>query len=188
VREIAAEIVGLPLSHYVHIRIIALAALGLEPTTGGWDRVAVDADWAKHSRQTLALIDRVWAGEYIEHTTLTGKRWNLTISAIYDQWAAERSQRRPETASQKNISCNDSAAPEPAFENQRQAPRRNQREALASALSTLTGLCHGLSSITDIDPAITREEAAAFNRDLSNASRVLRGLHSKIKEYANGSA
>ncbi|MFC9973600.1 ParB N-terminal domain-containing protein [Spirillospora sp. NPDC127200] len=68
----------------------------------------------------------------------------------------------------------------------RRMPQRAQRAALASTVSTLRGLTLGLESMQAIDPAITSEEAASWERDLSKALRVLRSLHTKVKEHAHG--
>jgi len=66
-------------------------------------------------------------------------------------------------------------------------PQRAQRDAVTSAISTLKGLTLGLESIQSIDPSITCEEAASWERDLSRVLRVLRSVHTKVKEHAHGS-
>lgn len=78
-------------------------------------------------------------------------------------------------------------APKPAprarpVKGRRAAPRAN----VASAVSTLRGLAVALDDVDALDPAITNEEAAAWDRDLSKALRVLRSFHTKVKEHANG--
>jgi hypothetical protein len=175
-RDVASDIVGVSRNHYIRIRAITLAWLGWESQLGGHERIRVDAEWSAHSRDVLALVDRVCAGEMIERTSPRGRRMPWSVNAIHEEWVAERERR---TGGDTSYSTNGSAGV---------ATQRAQREALAKSLATLSGLCHGLASITEIDPATTREEAAAYHRDLSTASRTLRDLHRMIKEYANGIA
>ena len=66
----------------------------------------------------------------------------------------------------------------------RRSPQRTQADALASGIQALTGLCAGLDGIDEIDPAVTKEEAAQWVRDLSDSLRVLRSLTTKLKEHA----
>ena len=66
----------------------------------------------------------------------------------------------------------------------RRTLQRSQRDALASAVSTLRGLALGLEDLQELDPEITCEEAARWERDLSRVLRVLRNVHSKVKEHA----
>lgn len=65
-------------------------------------------------------------------------------------------------------------------------PRAAHRAAVSSAVSTLRGLTLGLAAVESLDPVITAEEAAAWDRDLSKALRVLRSFHSKVKDHAHG--
>jgi len=65
-------------------------------------------------------------------------------------------------------------------------PQRSQRKSLAEGMSTLSGLCVGFASVTDLDESINAEEAAQWTRDLSEALRVLRSLNTKLKEHLNG--
>lgn len=174
-RDVASEAVGLSTHYYVQIRAITLAAQGWQVTPGGYLRTPVDPAWAMHSRITLALIDRVWAGEHIDHTGPSGRRTALTVGTIYDQWRAERAERDNPQAQNA-----DYVKPEPA----RPAPRKH----LAAAVATLSGLCHGLAGIGAIDPAVTAEEAASMQRDLIRSSQTINALRRKIKEYANGIA
>lgn len=181
-REAAIEVTGMSQHYFSQLRRIVLASLGFEPAVGGYDRTPVDPDWAQYSKELLPTIDRVLAGEKIEHFGRAGRRTILTVNAIYEQWTAEYTRRHATVKKTANFTGTDAQqAPAPAGQ-------PATRDAIAKGLATLTGLCSGLGSITSIDPAITSEEAAEFDRDLSNASRVLRGLHNKIKEYANGNA
>lgn len=174
-RDIAADTVGMSRHYYIQIRAVALAWLGYETQTGGWDRVPVDPDWSAYSRTVLNDIDQVCAGARIEYDSPSGRRTRLTVNAIYERWNTERARRRGVV--QNNSYSTSEAAP---------VRHRAQREALLKGLASLNGLCNGLAAITEIDPAVTSEEAAALDRDLSHASQVLRGLRLKIKEYANG--
>lgn len=178
-RDAAAQITGLSQHYYTQIRRIVQASLGYEPNFGGYGQSPVDPDWARHSKEVLAVIDRVVAGERIDHYATGGRKGRLTVNTVYGQWNDAHAQRR-KTEAKKNSFSN---AEEPVA-----APIRHraQREALLKGLASLNGLCNGLASITEIDPAVTSEEAAALDRDLSHASQVLRGLRLKIKEYANG--
>jgi hypothetical protein len=175
-RDVAAEAVGMPRHLYVHARAIALAASGWQTVPGGWSRSPVEPSWQEYSRDTLDLIDRVHGGERILTQMPGGRRLKASINSIYEQWNAERIRRYPPTPVRDDSYVTSVV------------PRAGQRKALASALQNLTGLCHGLASIDDIDPSITKQEAALFERDLSNAARMLRNLNTKIKEYANGIA
>lgn len=177
-RDVASDILGWSRHYYIQVRAIALASLGWETTPGGYERVKVEPEWAAQSRTALELIDKVWAGEAIANELPNGRRMRLTVNAVYTEWNAERIRRHGEVQP-TSYSTN---TPAPVV------TQRAQREALTKGVSSLNGLCYALSSITDIDPSVTREEAASFERDLSNASRVLRGLHNKIKEYAHGNA
>jgi len=179
-RDVAADTIGMSRHYYIQIRSVVAAWQGWETQMGGYDRVPVDPDWSAYSRDTLNLIDRVYAGEQIEHETPGGRHVQLTVNAIYTRWLAERARRRGEPVKNNSYFTNEQPAPPQTH--------RAQREALLKALGSLNGLCSGLAAITDIDPAVTNEEAAALDRDLSNASQVLRGLRNKIKEYANGNA
>ncbi|TDB86471.1 hypothetical protein E1264_17895 [Actinomadura sp. KC216] len=79
-------------------------------------------------------------------------------------------------------------APRSPGPTRRESPARvAQRSAVASAVSTLRGLALGLEDVGVLDPSITCEEAAAWDRDLSKALRVLRSLQSQLKDHANGS-
>lgn len=178
-RDAATQITGLSQHYYTQIRRIAQASLGYEPNFGGYGQSPVDPDWARYSKEVLAVIDRVVAGERIDNSTPGGRKSLLTVNAIYGQWNAAHAQRRKAEAKKNSFSTTEEPAAAPAR-------HRAQREALLKGLASLNGLCNGLATITEIDPAVTSEEAAALDRDLSRASQVLRGLRLKIKEYANG--
>lgn len=178
-RDSAIAVTGLSQHYYSLIRPIALAAVGWEATDGSHVRTPVEPEWMFHAREVLDLIDRVHGGEEIFHTSPTGRRVRLTVNAVYDQWVTAR-RRRDSGVAEKTFDSKPDPTP-PAIS-------RKQREALTAALGNLSGLCHGLASISDIDPSITSGEAAAMHRDLSNAIRVLRTFNNKIKEHANGTA
>jgi hypothetical protein len=76
----------------------------------------------------------------------------------------------------------EAAPPEQAVSERepRVAPRKN----VASTVYTLRGLTMPLDTVAVLDPAITSEEAAAWDRDLSKALRILRSFHTKVKELA----
>ncbi|MEU0992307.1 hypothetical protein, partial [Streptomyces sp. NPDC005953] len=63
----------------------------------------------------------------------------------------------------------------------------SQRKALTEGVAALSGLCTGLATVTDLDDSIDAEEAARWARDLNQALRVLRSLHTKLKEKSHGS-
>jgi len=174
-RDIAADTIGMSRHYYIQIKAITLAWLGYETQTGGWEHVPVDPEWSAYSRTVLNDIDQVYAGAQIEHETPSGRRTRLTVNAIYEQWNAERTRRR-------------GVVKDNSYSTAETAPARHRapRESLLKGLASLNGLCTALAAITEIDPAVTSEEAAALDRDLSHASQVLRGLRLKIKEYANG--
>jgi hypothetical protein len=176
-RDVAADTVGMSRHYYVQIRAVVLAWLGYETQAGGYERVAVDPEWSVYSRTVLNDIDQVLAGVHIEYDAPSGRRTRLTVNAVYERWSTERSRRR--VVVENNSYSTNEAAP---------VRHRAQRESLLKGLASLNGLCNGLAAITEIDPAVTSEEAAALDRDLSHASQVLRGLRLKIKEYANGNA
>lgn len=177
-RDIAADLAGLSRKHYIQVRPMVLASLGYYITSGGHERMPVSREWARRSQEALEIVDRICAGERIPYSSPSGRQTWLTINTVYAQWSQERSARTD--AGSPNFSVRDRVVVTSS------TTSRKQREALAAGLATLTGLCHGLASITEIDASITSEEAAGFDRDLSNASQVLRGLHRKIKEYAHG--
>lgn len=77
--------------------------------------------------------------------------------------------------------------PDPVKASGARLPRRSQHKAISSALSTINGLVIGLDSVEEIDGAVTKEEAARWARDLSDAVRALRALKRKLGEHANGS-
>jgi len=178
-RDAATQITGLSQHYYTQIRRIVQASLGYEPNFGGYGQSPVDPGWARHSKEVLTVIDRVVAGERIDNSTPGGRKSLLTVNAVYEQWNAAHAQRRKAEAKKNSFSTTEEPAATPIR-------HRAQREALLKGLASLNGLCNGLASITEIDPAVTSEEAAALDRDLSHASQVLRGLRLKIKEYANG--
>ncbi|ACU71940.1 ParB domain protein nuclease [Catenulispora acidiphila DSM 44928] len=180
-RALASEIIQMPEHHYSRVKTLVLAAAGVQSTPGGYDTSTIAPDARNAAREALELVDRVYAGEEIR---VPGLRVRLSTARIYKNWVGTyRHIQEP----LDNVAKGDKAALQEPLVKVR-TMRIDQREALAKGLSALTGLCHGLASINSIDPAMTREEAASFERDLSNASRVLRGLHNKIKEYANGNA
>lgn len=81
----------------------------------------------------------------------------------------------------------DTAAPltiGPAVANRagRLVPQRSQRDALASAIATLNGLCTGLNAIDDVDTGLNAEEVTRWTRDLSKAASTIRRLNTKLKE------
>lgn len=65
---------------------------------------------------------------------------------------------------------------------------RRQHESIPAAMSALRGLMQGIRTIAEIDPEITKEEAASWASDLSESIGALRAFHSKLKEYVNGTA
>ena len=63
-----------------------------------------------------------------------------------------------------------------------------QRYAISAAASTLTGISYGLKQITELHPDITKQEAAQWVGDLSEARRVIEVLIKRLKERTNGQA
>jgi len=68
------------------------------------------------------------------------------------------------------------------------ADPKKQRHAISTAASTLTGISYGLKQITELHPDITRQEAAQWVGDLSEARRVIEVLIKRLKERTNGQA
>ena len=57
-----------------------------------------------------------------------------------------------------------------------------QRRAIKAALTSLSGISHGLERITDLHPQITNEEATQWVGGLSEARRVLESLINRLRE------
>ncbi|MGW0904950.1 ParB/RepB/Spo0J family partition protein [Streptomyces sp. NPDC002853] len=174
-RERAAEAVGLSTATYSRLKQVANAAEGISD---------VSPQRQEESRESLALLDRITSGEEVR--PVEGGR-PLTVTAVYEKWKGHKANRGDEAPAERRRSQPAAAPAPPLLDSRgRRMPQRSQRKSLAEGVSTLSGLCVGFASVTELDASIDAEEAARWARDLSEALRVLRSLNSKLKERTNG--
>lgn len=181
-REKAAEAVGLSTATYSRIKQVANGAEGYEINKG--QRVEVSQERQAKSKEALRLMDRITAGEEVRPAD--GGR-PLTVTAVYETWKGHKINRGDEAPTERRRPEVITSPAAPLLDGHgKRGPQRSQRKSLAEGVATLSGLCVGFASVTDLDESINAEEAAQWARDLSEALRVLRSLNTKLKEHLNG--
>lgn len=178
-REKAAEAVGLSTATYSRIKQVANAADGYEESRG--QRAEVTPERREESRDALELIDRITAGEEVRPAD--GGR-PLTVSAVYEDWKGHKINRGDDAPTERRRPATTAEPLRNAYG--RRYPQRSLRKAITEGIAALSGLCVGLSSVTDLDDSINADEAAQWVRDLDEAMRVQRIVRNKLKERING--
>lgn len=184
-RERAAEAVGLSSATYSRIKQVANGAEGYRMHRG--QRVEVSRDRQAESKEALALMDRITAGEEVRPAE-GGKP--LTVTAVYEGWKGHKVNRGAEAPiDRRRQPAAQTEAPKAApllDARGRRYPQRSHQKALAESIAAFSGLCAGWSGITDLDDSLDAEEAAQWTRDLDRGLRVVRSLNNKLKEHIHG--